>query len=93
MSSSISSSKVIGNLDEGLFYIFMIFSAYMVKEAFIQFNIEATRNHTKLNYVDNSTQTCEEEIYDNEYEEEIQNIEFCEATPKQVVKKKYLWFV
>lgn len=93
MSSSISSK--VGNLDEGLFYIFMIFSAYMVKEAFIQFNIEATRNHTKLNYVDNSTQTCEEEIYDNdsECEEEIQNIEFCEETPKQVVKKKYLWFV
>ncbi len=91
-----SSNKVIGNLDEGLFYIFMIFSAYMVKEAFIQFNVEAMRNHTKLNYVDNSTQTYEEEIYDNDNEceeEEIQNIEFCEATPTQVVKKKYLWFV
>lgn len=81
---------VIGNLDEGMFYIFMMFSAYMVKEAFIQFNIEVIRNHTKLNYVDNSTQTYieEEEIYDNEEE---QNTEFYEAT--SVVRKKYLWFI
>lgn len=81
---------VIGNLDEGMFYIFIMFSAYMVKEAFIQFNIEVIRNHTKLNYVDNSTQTYieEEEIYDNEEE---QNTEFYEATP--VVRKKYLWFI
>lgn len=88
------SSKIsVKNLDEGLFYVFMIFSAYMVKEAFIQFNIEAIRNHTKLNYVDNSTQTYteqeEKEFY--ELENEIQNTEFYQASP--VVKKKYLWFI
>jgi hypothetical protein len=81
------------NLDEGLFYVFMIFSAYMVKEAFVQFNVEAIRNHTKLNKVDSSTQTYteqeEKEYYD--LDNEIQNTEFYEAKPPS--KRKYLWFI
>lgn len=89
-----SDTTNIKNLDEGLFYIFMIFSACIVKQAFVQFNIEAIRNHTKLNYVDNSTQTYTDQEEKDFYEldNEIQNTEFYEPVPV-VVKRRYLWFI
>jgi hypothetical protein len=78
---------LIKDLDEGMFYLFLFFSMYVVKTAFIQFNVEAIRNHTKINMVDISTQTGEDEEKDF-YEIYEDSIEQLEVVPK---KKRYMW--
>ena len=86
-----SSEQVnIRNLDEGMFYLFLFFSMYVIKVSFNQFMTETMYNKTVINMVDVSTQTSEAEEKDF-YELYEENLEILEHEPS-LKKKKYLWF-